>query len=188
MQQAGAIFDGKHFQNPIPTAVMRTGAMRTILKEYFKSHPGRTPDGPLGPFSVDKTALNRLDANEVFITWLGHSTVLLTIEGKRFLTDPVWYQRVSPFTKLGPKRFFEVPVSLNDLPQIDFILLSHDHYDHLDKASLRYLMQKKVPVITMLGVGKRLRSWGISDSLITELDWWQQKNIGDGFRITALPA
>ena len=188
MQQQGAQFDGKHFQNPVPTDVMRPGAMLTVLKEALKPHPGRTPDKHPGPFVVDKMALYKADTNDVFITWLGHSTVLFTIEGKRFLTDPVWYQRVSPFTKFGPKRFFDVPVLVNDLPPLDFILLSHDHYDHLDKGTILQLTKKNIPVITMLGVGKRLRKWGVADNLIIELDWWQQKDLGDGFRITALPA
>src|SRR6476661_734772 len=188
MEQAGARFDGKHFLNPVPTDVMQPDAMLTVLRESMKKHPGRTPDGPLGPFTVDKTKLFEANTNEVSVTWLGHSTVLMAIDGKRFLTDPVWYQRVSPVKGIGPKRFFEVPVPLAELPPLDFILLSHDHYDHLDKHAILYLTQKNIPVITMLGVGKRLRNWGVSEKLITELDWWQQKELGDGFTLTALPA
>lgn len=188
MKQGGAHFDGKHFSNPVPTDMMGSGAMPRILKEYLKPHPGRIPAVPPGPFAVDQHALQQAGSSDLHVTWLGHSTVLLAINGKRFLTDPVWYQRVSPFTIIGPKRFFEVPVSLNELPPIDFILLSHDHYDHLDKGAIRYLTTKNIPVITMLGVGKRLLQWGIKKELVTELDWWQEKELGDGFKITALPA
>jgi L-ascorbate metabolism protein UlaG (beta-lactamase superfamily) len=188
MEKKGAAFDGKHYQNPVQTAVMEAGAMQKVLLEYVKPHPGRTPALPLGPFATDQTALHQLPQQDVQVTWLGHSTVLLSIDGKRFLTDPVWYQRVSPFTRVGPKRFFQVPVSLQHLPSIDYILLSHDHYDHFDKNALRFLASKNIPVITMLGVGKRLRNMGVPDRLITELDWWQQIKLIDGFQVTALPA
>lgn len=188
MQQTGAAFDGTHYTNPVPTDVMAPGAMPKVLREYLKPHPGRTPAIPPGPFSVDQNALHKADANELSVTWLGHSTVLLVINGKRFLTDPVWHQRVSPLKHIGPKRFFDVPVALEDLPPVDYILLSHDHYDHLDKKTILYLTSKKIPVFTMLGVGKRLQNWGVSHQLITELDWWQQKDLGDGFQLTALPA
>jgi L-ascorbate metabolism protein UlaG (beta-lactamase superfamily) len=188
MEQKGATFNGKHYLNPVPTDVMKAGAMKKVLLEYMKPHPGRVPVKPPGPFATDKAALLRLADNDVQVTWLGHSTVLLTVDGKRFLTDPVWYQRASPFTHMGPKRFFQVPVSLQDLPPIDFILLSHDHYDHFDRKTLRYLATKNILFITMLGVGSRLRKLGVSSKLITELDWWQQIKLTDHFNITALPA
>lgn len=188
MNEAGAVFDGKHFQNPVPTNVMVPGTMPAVLRDMMRNHPGRVPDKPLGPFQATKNALAEAAADQVYVTWLGHSTVLMSINGKRFLTDPVWYQRVSPFTKVGPKRFFQVPVALTDLPALDFVLLSHDHYDHLDLHAIRFLAQQNVPIITMLGVGKRLRAIGVPDQLISELDWWQEKDLGDDFKLTALPA
>lgn len=188
MEPTGARFDGKQYFNPVRTEMMQPGAMFTVLRESLKKHPGRSPEKRPGPFDVDKVKLVAAHENDVHATWLGHSTTLLCIDGKRFLTDPVWYQRASPFTQIGPKRFFDVPVSLPDLPPVDFILLSHDHYDHLDKNALLTLAKKNIPVITMLGVGKRLRDWGVPAQLVSELDWWQQKELGDGFTITALPA
>lgn len=188
MQKKGAEFDGKHFLNPVPTEMMGAGALPKILGMYFQTHPNRIPKAPLGPFIVDKTALHKSTYGDVFITWLGHSTVFMAIDGKRFLIDPVWYKRVSPVAKIGPKRFFEVPVGLGDLPPLDYILLSHDHYDHLDKNAIRHLTSKNIPVITMLGVGKHLRNWGVAAELITEMDWWQHNELGDGFELTALPA
>jgi L-ascorbate metabolism protein UlaG (beta-lactamase superfamily) len=188
MKQKGAAFNGTHYRNPVPSEVMGAGAMPKILREYLKPHPGRVPAKRPGPFAVLPALLHEAQLDDVHVTWLGHSTTLLAIDGKRFLTDPVWYRRVSPFTHLGPERFFDAPVSLNELPPLDFILLSHDHYDHLDKGAIQYLSSKNTPVITMLGVGKRLRKWGINPALITELDWWQQKELGDGFMLTALPA
>jgi L-ascorbate metabolism protein UlaG (beta-lactamase superfamily) len=99
----------------------------------------------------------------------------------------MWYQRASPFLYAGPKRFFENPLPIDRLPHIDAVLLSHDHYDHLDKKTILQLAAKGIPVITMLGVGKRLLKWGIAKSLVTELDWWQHTEV-DGHRITAAPA
>lgn len=181
-------FNGNIFLNPVPTEVMGKGSFARILKLYLQKHPNRTPSKRLGPFNAGITKFNQLPADTVRVTWLGHSSNLLEIDGKRFLTDPLWYHRASPFTAIGPKRFFDNPIAINDLPAIDYILLSHDHYDHLDKRSILHLMAKGIRVITMLGVGKRLINWGADKSLVTELDWWQQTALDDGFVITALPS
>lgn len=180
-------YNGKIFLNPVPTEVMGKGAFLRVMRKFFQKHPGREPKASLGPFSVDLEKLNVLPPDQLRVTWLGHSSLLLDIDGKRFFTDPLWYQRASPFTLMGPKRFFENPLPINNLPPIDAILLSHDHYDHLDKGSLLQLTQKGIPIITMLGVGKRLLDWGIAEKLVTELDWWQSINIGEHC-ITAAPA
>jgi len=122
-------------------------------------------------------------------TWLGHSTVLLEIDGFRVLTDPVWGRRASPSTLLGPRRFQPVPVALAALPRIDAVLISHDHYDHLDYPTLRALAASAVPFITSLGVGAHLQSWGIPAGRITELDWWESHTVpGTGLTITAAPS
>ena len=181
-------YNGKIFLNPVPTDVMKPGATLRVMRQFFQKHPGREPVAPLGPFNVDEAALQNLPPEALRTTWLGHSTVLIETGGKRFLTDPVWYNRVSPFSFIGPKRFFQNPLPLKHLPRIDFILLSHDHYDHLDKQTILYLCKKNIPVITMLDVGKRLMDWGVSKALVTELDWWQSKDLGDGFTITATPS
>ncbi len=188
MKYASDHFDGKIFLNPVPTEVMKKGAFFKVLKDYAKKNPGKNPEKPLGPFYTDLKVLNHLPSDTLRVTWLGHSTTLIEIDGKRFLTDPVWYQRVSPFSHMGPKRFFEVPIALSDLPPVDYIILSHDHYDHLDQGTMIYLTSKKIPVICPLGVGERLINWHIDKTLITELDWWQSKDLGNGFAVTAAPA
>lgn len=180
-------YNGKIFLNPVPTEVMGKGSFKRILKLYTQKHPNRTPAKPLGPFKTDLSVFNQSTDDTVRVTWLGHSSNLLEIDGKKFLTDPLWYRRASPFTAVGPKRFFNNPISINELPAIDYILLSHDHYDHLDKKSILHLLSKGVKLITMLGVGKRLINWGADKNLVTELDWWQQIEVGNGFTITALP-
>jgi L-ascorbate metabolism protein UlaG (beta-lactamase superfamily) len=181
-------FNGKIFLNPVPTTVMGKGSFGRIMKLYLQKHYNRTPATRPGPFHTDLNVLNQLAAETLRITWLGHSSTLVEIDGKRFLTDPLWYQRASPLSAIGPKRFFKNPLSIHQLPKIDSVLLSHDHFDHLDKHSLVHLAAKGIPIITMLGVGKRLIDWGIDKKLVTEMDWWQQKTLHDGFTITALPA
>ena len=181
-------FNGKIFLNPVPTDVMGKGAFGRIMHMYMQKHPNREPSSPLGPFKANLHVIHHLAPDALRVTWLGHSSTLIEIDGKRFLTDPLWYKRVSPFAAVGPKRFFDNPIPIHDLPHVDYILLSHDHYDHLDKSAILYLLAKKIPVITMLGVGKRLIQWGADKALITEVDWWQQKEIEGGFTITALPS
>jgi len=188
MPQATDNFNGKIYLNPVATDVMKPGAMFRVMRKFFQHHPGREPITPLGPFDVDTNVLSQLPADALRVTWLGHSSLLIETGGKRFLTDPVWYERVSPFRYLGPKRFFKNPLDINQLPPIDYILLSHDHYDHLDKKSIMQLLQQNIPVITMLGVGKRLIKWGAAKNLVTELNWWQSTKVANGITITATPA
>ena len=120
-------------------------------------------------------------------TWLGHSTVLLELEGKRFLTDPHWGPRSSPFRWLGPKRWYESPLPLAEVPSIDAVLISHDHYDHLDHTTLRRISTWDTRFIVPLGVGGHLRRWGVPPERITEVDWWDEVEV-DGIRIAAVPA
>ena len=122
-------------------------------------------------------------------TWLGHSTVLLEHAGHRILTDPVWSSRASPTQRIGPKRFQPVPVALEDLPALDLVLLSHDHYDHLDYATVRALAQSPATFVTSLGVGAHLEHWGVPGDRIIELDWWEQAVLSEGeLVVTATPA
>ena len=181
-------FNGKIYLNPVPTEMMKPGAFFKVMRQFWRKHPGREPENVLGPFSVNLPLLQELPSNTLRITWLGHSSLLIETGGKRFLTDPVWYNRVSPFKYLGPKRFFNNPLDLENLPRIDGILLSHDHYDHLDKKTILQLLKSNIPVITMRGVGKRLINWGVPASLVTELDWWEATQPAEGITITAAPA
>jgi L-ascorbate metabolism protein UlaG (beta-lactamase superfamily) len=181
-------YNGKIFLNPVPTEVMGKGSFWRVMRKFFQKHPDREPALPLGPFAVQADALTGAPAQALRTTWLGHSSLLLDVDGKRYLTDPLWYQRASPFRYAGPRRFFENPLRLDEVPAIDAILLSHDHYDHLDKQSILHLTQKGIPVITFLGVGKRLKGWGVPSNLVTEIDWWDSINLATGHTISAAPA
>lgn len=122
------------------------------------------------------------------VTWLGHSTMLLEIDGARVLTDPVWGRRASPVSFAGPKRFQPVPVGIGSLPPLDAVLISHDHYDHLDRPTVRALAALGVPFVTSLGVGKHLEAWGVPAERIVELDWWEETRLPGGLAITAAPS
>ena len=118
---------------------------------------------------------------------LGHSTLLIKLQGGFWLTDPVFSERASPLQWLGPKRFHAPPIALQDLPPIEGVILSHDHYDHLDHAAILALAPKVRHFITPLGVGDRLIAWGVDAAKVQQRDWWQSVEIG-GVQLIATPA
>lgn len=182
-------FNGKIFLNPLPSVVTKQGAFLKILRENFldKKKHLREPKIRLGPFKANLEILNNLPPETLRITWLGHSTLLIEIDGKRFLTDPVWADRVSPFNFIGPKRFFDLPLSIDELPPLDGIIISHNHYDHLDAPTIRLLSKKSTRFFCPLGVGTWLIKYGVNKNEITEFDWWDELEL-DGFKIAATPA
>jgi L-ascorbate metabolism protein UlaG (beta-lactamase superfamily) len=119
--------------------------------------------------------------------WLGHSTVYLEIDGTRVLIDPMWSDRSSPFRHLGPKRSHAVPIALADLPDLDVVVVSHDHYDHLDMDTVRALAPRGALFVVPLGVGAHLEAWGVALDQISELDWWQRQSVGS-LTLVATPA
>jgi L-ascorbate metabolism protein UlaG (beta-lactamase superfamily) len=158
------------------------------VREFLWGGERRTPGRPLAAHDPRSVWARRPDSG-LRATWLGHSTVLIEIDGWRVLTDPVWGARASPSTLLGPKRFQPVPVALSALPDVDCVVISHDHYDHLDYPTIRALARSHVPFVTSLGVGAHLQAWGIDPARITELDWWQTHTVpGTGLSVTAAPS
>jgi L-ascorbate metabolism protein UlaG (beta-lactamase superfamily) len=190
MQASPRWVDGG-FRNlhPIPAGLRSTTVARPTLTEFLCADPGRTPPGPL-PAQDPRVAWHQAPGTGLRATWLGHSTVLVEIDGYRVLTDPVWGTRASPFRLLGPKRFQPMPLRLRDLPAVDVVVISHDHYDHLDYPTLRALARHtQVPFVTSLGVGAHLQAWGVAPERISELDWWESHTLpGTGLSITAAPS
>jgi len=145
---------------------------------------------PEGALPVDGGLAERLrlpPATGLRVSWLGHSSILIEMDGLRVLTDPVWSDRVSPVQWAGPKRWYAPPVSLDELGALDAVLISHDHYDHLDYRTIRQLGERGARFLVPLGVGAHLAYWGIPEARITELDWWEEVQIGS-VTLTATPA
>ncbi|MGV3623626.1 MAG: MBL fold metallo-hydrolase [Archangium sp.] len=184
--RASKQFDGKVFRNPSGLGPGLQGSPLPLLGEYFFGGTQRQPPAPL-PMENPREAWTRKVSTGLRVTWLGHSTVLLEIDGFRVLTDPVFGERASPLTFAGPKRFHPVPASLDELPPLDAVLLSHDHYDHLCATTMRELARKpEIPIVTSLGVGAHLERLGIAANRIHELDWHEARDI-KGLKITATP-
>ena len=180
--------DGFRNQHPVLPGLRDAAVPMPSLLDFLCGGQRRVPSGPLP--SVDPSASwARPPDTGLRATWLGHSTVLIEIDGHRVLTDPVWGPRASPSRLAGPKRFQPVPIALKALPALDVVLVSHDHYDHLDYPTIRALAKTGVPFVTSLGVGAHLQAWGVPPERITELDWWQTHTVpGTGLAITAAPS
>ncbi|AXW64500.1 hydrolase (plasmid) [Ralstonia solanacearum] len=176
--------DGR-FRNPISKP--RTGFREGVrLMWAFLNKPANTvPDQPVPTHALTRDAL--LGAPDRTLFRLGHSTVLLKLRGVFWLTDPVFSERASPVQWLGPKRFHPPPIALADLPDIEAVILSHDHYDHLDRETVLALAPKVKHFLTPLGVGDRLIDWGIAADKVRQLNWWQSAMVG-GLQLTATPA
>lgn len=181
-------FNGKKYSNTVPTSMSADYGL--MLRRQLMGKEERVPRQPLGPFRADVVALAEpVPAEALRVTWFGHSSTLLELDGKRFLTDPVWRLRASPVA-VGPKRFFAPPLPLEDLPPLDAVLISHDHYDHLDRDAIQLLARTtEVPFYCPLGVGQHLRRWGVPGHRITQLDWWQEVILPGGTHtLAATPA
>jgi L-ascorbate metabolism protein UlaG (beta-lactamase superfamily) len=189
-RNASPLWDGQGFRNvqPILPGLRAAGVKMPSLADFLCGGERRAPRGPLP--SVDPRPLWAQRAQSgLRVTWLGHSTTLIEIGGYRVLTDPVWGPRASPSRLIGPKRFQPVPVPLRALREVDLVVITHDHYDHLDYATIRQLVSSPVPVVTSLGVGAHLERWGISLERIIELDWWEAYRLPHGdLTVTAAPA
>ena len=168
--------------------------MPRVLWRKLTNRKEVVPRVAVGPFRTDSTAWQRLSESGLRVTWFGHSSMLLEIDGVRVLIDPVWEQRASPVEWAGPKRFFAPTIALKLLPHVDVVLISHDHYDHLGRHTVGELarLMPAARWVTGLGVGAILRSFGVAAERITELDWTEstlvQSGEGTGLQVTAVPA
>jgi L-ascorbate metabolism protein UlaG (beta-lactamase superfamily) len=164
----------------------KPGTRLGVAREFLFGEQRRRPPRPLRAVNPLAAWSRRADTG-LRTTWLGHSTVLLELGGVRVLTDPVWSDRISPFGVAAPRRFQPVPIAVGALPALDAIVISHDHFDHLDRGTILSLAHLPTPYVTPLGVGDYLQAWGVPPERIIELDWWESVTLGD-LRLTATPS
>ena len=156
-----------------------------VNKFWFKDFPHTEPDIDL-PIQL-LTAENLAAQDKDAVYRLGHSTVLMKLNGQYWITDPMFSERPSPFQWIGPERFHAVPIDMDTLPNITGVIISHDHYDHLDEATIEGIHERVQHFFVPLGVAKYLRAWGVDPNKIHELDWWQSTSV-EGMRLTATPS
>lgn len=180
-------FAGDKFRNTAAVQMMRPGQTLTVLRRFLFDQKDRVPGAPLAVAHPSAAALATPPPSGLRLTWFGHSAVLIEIDGVRLLTDPMWGPRAAPTTVLGPARFHQPPAALEALGDLDAVIISHDHYDHLDMLTIRALMQRRAHFLVPLGVGAHLLRWGVPAERISEHDWWQEAQVGP-VRIVATPA
>ncbi|NQZ30109.1 MAG: MBL fold metallo-hydrolase [Oceanospirillaceae bacterium] len=185
-----AQFNGKKFENLLQ--VETNPAILPMLKMYmFEKQKPAVPKSAINVTSISKAQLIALQENSadegMLFFRLGHSTMLILLDGEFWMTDPVFAERASPFSFIGPKRFHQPPIDIEQLPNIKGVILSHNHYDHLDKAAIKQLVDKVEHFYTPLGVGEDLIKWGVKRENVTQLDWWQSVQV-KGVTLTATPA
>lgn len=163
------------FHNTLQGELMVPGSAKGIARALLSKGDIGKPRGPV-PL-VGSTAA---DANDdLAVTWFGHSSVLVEIDGHRVLFDPVWGDRVSPSRRIGPRRMHPTPIPIDELPSVDAVLISHDHYDHLDLPTVRALLRtQSAPFVVPVGLADHLRRWGVPEGRIVELDWDETVHVG----------
>ena len=177
-------WDGRKFVNPLPA---QQPAFFGVLKDYIKNDAIVTPESVIPVMRRSGSDYETLPTSGLRISWLGHSTILLEIDGYRVLIDPVFGKRASPLSWMGPARFFDPPLPITELPPVDAVLISHDHYDHLDLVSIDHLKSIVPRFLVPLGVDAHLQHWGVEAERIKAFDWWDQLALGS-LTITATPA
>jgi L-ascorbate metabolism protein UlaG (beta-lactamase superfamily) len=178
--------DGR-FRNSVPTDTVKPGDLPATLRLQLFGSESRYPRRPIPVVALSAPDFATAPASGLRVTWMGHASALVEIDGRRFLTDPVWGERASPSGLVGPRRFFEPPIALADLPPLDAVLISHDHYDHLDMETVQALGRRGTRFLVPLGVGAHLEKWGIAPAQIQELDWEESADFGD-LAVVATPA
>ncbi|MFV0600901.1 MAG: MBL fold metallo-hydrolase [Brachymonas sp.] len=179
-------FVGERFSNVLPRPARGLLEGAGLWYDFLFNKPaGTLPDRIIPVQAITRAGLLAAADNSVWR--LGHSTLLFKLHGKFWLTDPVFSERASPVQWFGPKRWHAPPISIDELPPIEAVVLSHDHYDHLDHAAVLALQDKVAHFIAPLGVGTRLVDWGVPAAKVQELDWWQH-TVVNGVRLTATPA
>ncbi|WP_299007149.1 MBL fold metallo-hydrolase [uncultured Shewanella sp.] len=173
------------FSNTDKTLAKSASIYSVLFRFVTQSKKHSTPTHPIPIHSLSTNQLNQLQTDTVIR--LGHSSIFIQLNGQKWLIDPVFSDRASPLSFIGPKRFHQPPITLDLLPPLDGILISHNHYDHLDKASIKALIHKTPLFVVPIGVNQTLSQWQVPRQKIVTLDWWQSVKL-NGLEITATPA
>ena len=171
------------YRNPLPTQHFDLYRLPAVVSDYRAAE--LFPSGEVPVEFLDAQTLHKAPDNSLYR--LGHSTLLIKLNGRMWLTDPVFCERASFSQLLGPKRFHPSPLSIDDMPPLAGVIISHDHYDHLDRQSIIKLAEKTDYFLMPLKVGDRLRRWGVPEHKLVELDWWESHSV-HGINLTATPA
>ena len=182
------------FENPQPLWNDFAGSVSSIWNASPYGSP--TPDKPIAVLFGDGARFATAPASGLRVTWMGHSTLLVEIDGARILTDPIFGERASPYDWAGPKRWYAPPIPFEQMPQVDAIVISHDHYDHLQRDTIERIARspawRDTLFVAPLGVGAHLEYWGVAPDKIVELDWWERTTLpagaGPGVDIVCTPA
>lgn len=174
---------GSHFDSPEPLVNDNWGAISAARH----ASPHTSPSEPVSTVRPDPRTFATAPASGLRVTWLGHSTTLVEIDGYRVLTDPFWSERVGPVSWAGPTRWYAPLIALGDLPHIDAVVISHDHYDHLDEGTITAIRGWDTVFVVPLGVGAHLEYWGVPKEHIVERDWWDKTTVR-GLEIVTTPA
>jgi L-ascorbate metabolism protein UlaG (beta-lactamase superfamily) len=178
--QSSTQFSEGKFRNKQETQVFEWGKTWAIVKDYFFNKSDKAvPQTMPAIQQLSNDAFDLTNSEALNFARLGHSTLLIQMSGKYFLTDPVFSERVSPVQWMGPKRFHPVPMDIDSIAEIEAVIISHNHYDHLDEASIKQLKDKVNHFVVPLGIGDKLIAWGVDESKITQLDWWENIKLND---------
>ena len=183
-------FRNKKFHNVIETPMqLQENSFFKTTKEFILGGENRVPDSKVPYIKIDSLELNYRNTDEVKVTWLGHSSVLISFEGYIFLMDPMFGNRASPISFMGPKRFNDtLPLALQDISKIDAIIISHDHFDHLDYKTIKQLLSKTNKFYVPLGIGAHLERWEVDTDKIVEMDWWEESQFQTDIKLVSTPA
>jgi len=177
--------DGKFNNEHFTPDLVEGASYWDILKSYVKKAENKTPGQPLPSIKTDLKALN---SDNPQLVWFGHSSYILRINGKHILVDPVFSGNASPMPLFGKNYEGSNVYSAEDMPEIDVLVISHDHYDHLDYQTVKALKPKVKQVVTSLGTGAHLEKWGYNPNIINELDWTETVTIDSALHFTSTPA
>jgi len=182
-------FSNGAFHNIEETVLsFQNGTMREVLKERFLDKIPRSPEFPLPSINDKHKKEFNSNSTDIKIRWLGHSTIYIEVDNTKILIDPVLSERASPFSFMGPKAFEgSIPLKARDFTDIDIIILSHDHYDHMDYKTIKALHKKTKKFMVPLGLAAHLERWGVPNEKIVELDWWEETTYFNKIKLTATP-